>query len=211
MNVQTITMPKAQAQAALEEYRAQIARSRNAEYEAIAKGLEAVAQGRAIVNLPDAIRRGGFDERDRPRLAVARSDRTQIRFMWWGSSLAGTFSTVHRQAWGRRGPRPRNDELTVDLGRRPHGDALREARVEAYAMVPAVPPRALTQAKLRGTTGLGRLVTLWEVDTWHDRAQGMQASRDPFLLRLLGGDLYEVLAEWDLTPLERAVITGTRR
>lgn len=31
---------------------------------------------------------------------------------------------------------------------------------------------------------------------------------DPFLLRHLGGTLYVVLAQWDLTPLEKAVLAG---
>jgi hypothetical protein len=205
MNVETITMPKDQAVAALQQYRASIARGRNAEYEAIAKGLEAIAKGRPILNLPDAIRRGGFDELDRPRLAVARSDRKQITFLWWPSNTRATFSTVD---WGARS---RSDSHSIDFGRRPHADVVANGRVEAFAMVPVVPPRALTQAKLRTTSGLGKLVTLWEVDQWHTKQQNLRPSRDPYLLRLLGGDLYEVLAEWDLTPLERAVIAGTRR
>lgn len=31
---------------------------------------------------------------------------------------------------------------------------------------------------------------------------------DPFLLKHLGGTLYVVLAQWDLTPLEQAVLAG---
>lgn len=32
--------------------------------------------------------------------------------------------------------------------------------------------------------------------------------KDPALLRHIGGDLYSVVAVWDLTELERAVLAG---
>lgn len=49
---------------------------------------------------------------------------------------------------------------------------------------------------------------LWEVEVWSDTRLGPQADRDPYLLRYLGGDLWMVLGEWDLTDLERAVMAG---
>lgn len=33
---------------------------------------------------------------------------------------------------------------------------------------------------------------------------------DPALLKHMGGDLYAILAVWDLSPLERAVLAGKR-
>ncbi len=52
---------------------------------------------------------------------------------------------------------------------------------------------------------------LWEVDQWHDRSQTLTASRDPYLLKHVGGDLWAVLAEWDLTPLEMAILEARPR
>jgi hypothetical protein len=34
--------------------------------------------------------------------------------------------------------------------------------------------------------------------------------RDPYLLRHVGGALYAVLAAWDLTDLERAIMSARR-
>jgi hypothetical protein len=34
---------------------------------------------------------------------------------------------------------------------------------------------------------------------------------DPILLRPIGGDLYAVVAQWDLTEIERTIIAGTRK
>ena len=66
------------------------------------------------------------------------------------------------------------------------------------AMVPPIPPA------LRPPYKLGNYAILWEA-TWEKvpRPPG-----DPALLRHIGGDLYAVLAIWDLTDLERAVLAG---
>jgi len=47
---------------------------------------------------------------------------------------------------------------------------------------------------------LDRFHILWEAD-WH-----LDPPQDPALLRRLMGDLWVVLAVWDLTSLERAVL-----
>lgn len=63
------------------------------------------------------------------------------------------------------------------------------------AIVPIIP------ANLRPAKALHRYVILWEAD-WE------AVPVDPMLLRHLHGDLYVVLAVWDLTPVERAVLNG---
>jgi hypothetical protein len=62
--------------------------------------------------------------------------------------------------------------------------------------VPLVPPN------LRPARGLNRYCILFEAE-WEP-----VPPTDPMLLRHLHGSLYAVLAVWDLTPLERAVIAG---
>lgn len=71
------------------------------------------------------------------------------------------------------------------------------------AMVPIVPP------KHRPERGFGQRLVLWEVDDWV-RASLPAPPHDPALLRPLGGDLYAVEAVWDLTELERLVLSGRR-
>ena len=64
------------------------------------------------------------------------------------------------------------------------------------AMVPLVPP------PLRPAHALRNYHVLWEAD-WQQAPPA-----DPALLKHIGGDLYAVLAIWDLTELERAVLAG---
>lgn len=81
----------------------------------------------------------------------------------------------------------------------------REEMTNGYALVPIVPPTVR-----KGHADLSRYFTLWEVEQWADQRIRAAADRDPYLLQRLGGDLYAVVGEWDLTELERAVM-GSRR
>ena len=67
------------------------------------------------------------------------------------------------------------------------------------SMVPNVPPKF---RPARSTT-LATYHVLWEVDEWKKTPR---PPGDPALLKHLRGDLWIVLATWDLTPLEQAVL-----
>lgn len=202
MNVATISMSKAEAKRKLVAYRRELRRRADEEYEAAARGYEALAEGRAILNLDEAIRSGGFDEQMRPRLAVARADREEVRFGWRFDDTRAFFDAHRPQAsmWSETLIVP------VELGRL-HGQKHEKGwgkEVHGYAMVPMVP------ADVRPFGRLSRYFILWEVEEWSERRHGVQPDRDPYLLERLGGSLYAVVAEWELTELERAVMGGGR-
>lgn len=69
------------------------------------------------------------------------------------------------------------------------------------ALVPIVPPELMPQRSLAAC------LTLWEAEDWTWRRQPAPPG-DPALLQHIGGDLYAVLATWDLTELERCVLSG---
>ena len=74
--------------------------------------------------------------------------------------------------------------------------------VTGFALVPAVP------ADIRPDVGqLKDWHIPWEVDKWFERSQIPEPPRDPLLLRKIRGELFQVLAEWDLTEIERAVMS----
>jgi hypothetical protein len=68
------------------------------------------------------------------------------------------------------------------------------------AMAPVIPPA------LRPAHHLRNYHLLWEAE-W---SRIPRPPGDPALLKHVAGDLYAVLAVWDLTPLEQAVLAGTR-
>ena len=210
MEVEKVQMDEASARAALADYRMALRRRYDEEYEAVAQGLEAMTMGQAVINLQDVIRDGGFDEFMRPRLAIARADRRIVRFSW-----------LHRDTFGRFDSRSPNSHATSDtlqvwfeFGQRHDQQKEKGAPVnwtnelEGWALVPMVPPAGLRA--IRGGSYLRNHFILWEVEEWANKPLQVIPDRDPLLLKHLGGDLYAVVYEWDLTDLERAVMAGRR-
>lgn len=189
MNIQTITMERRQARTAFLDYRRALRLRHSAEDLAIMKGYGALSRGKPVIILQEVIRAGGADEAGRPKLAIARSDQKQVRMRrdWRGSC----------RFWDGRWTQRNATSVSLASGTlaqfRPG-----TAEVEAVSIVPIVP------AGLRPVGDLKGYWTLFEA-TWAD------VPRDPALLRSLGGGLYTVLATWDLTPLEAAVLGMTRR
>lgn len=192
MNVSTITMPPAEARAKLVAYREQLGRRTDEEYQAIAAGYEALAEGTPLLNLTEAFAQTGLGEDGRPKLAIARADRRQVYVYMRQNSFE--FSTLKRSTSNYAG------SLLITI---PY-PGVKNPWKGGYSLVPIVP------ADVRPNGPLFNFFTLWEVEQWADRPFIAQPDRDPYLLRWLGGDLYTVEAEWELTALERAVMTGRR-
>lgn len=191
MNVSTITMPPAEAQTKLDAYRARLRRRADAEYEHAAAGYAALAAGQPLLDLVEVFAETGLGEDGRPRLAIARADRRQVRVSVGRGWL--TFDSRLRLA-GRTNPTLR---INVAFA----GDSRWR---EGWSLVPMVP------ADVHPGADLAKLFTLWEVEVWADRPLLAVPPYDPYLLRHIAGDLYAVIAEWDLTELERAIMKGRR-
>jgi hypothetical protein len=197
MNVETITMDPDEARERLKAYRTSLHRSADVEYEAAAAGYQALAEGTPIIQYERAIRDAPRDEKGRPMLAIARADRRQVRVgrPWtWGAPRAEFDCTAGFDRFVTEG-----SLLRITVPTRQQHD-LRTG----YALVPMVPPHALAVAG--GRSKLSDHLILWEVEEWSDTPIGAVPDRDPYLLRPIHGDLCAVVAEWDLTPLERAVM-----
>lgn len=189
MNVATITMDRDLAREKLREYRRGLHRRADAEWSAAATAYEALAEGWPVINLREAILAAPVDAQGRPRLAVARADRSQVHLVGgWASRHQLTFTTRLTAAQGR------GLEVTI-LG-------ANHDQPGGFALVPMVPPRQRAHRDLR------KHFILWEVEAWADRRINAKPDRDPYLLQSLGGDLYAVVAEWDLTDVERMVMAG---
>ena len=192
MNVPTITMEPDVAQEKLEAYRAQLRQRADDEYEAAVAGYKALAEGKPLLNLTEAIQSGGLGADHRPRLAVARADRWQVWVETTWNPDGVRFITS--QSWQMR-----QSHLHIPFPRESTKDMKR-----GYSLVPMVP------ADVRPNVDLAHCLILWEVLAWSSQPLTAMPDRDPFLLKHIAGDLYAVLAEWELTELERAIM-ATRR
>lgn len=203
MDVATITMPADEARTKLDEYRqALVGREPTDEEDTgIMIGYKALARGKSLLDLHAVFRACPVNAKGQPALALARAHWRRCVAQFQGNGSA-TFwqdwpgrGRGGRSAWHRLVKLPK--ETLPDALRPTHADGHRYdwSRRELRAVVPLIP------ANLRPAVALNRYAILWEAD-WEE------VPVDPLLLRYAHGSLYVVLAAWDLTALERAVLAG---
>ncbi len=185
MNVPKIKMDPEEARLAFEAYRAALLRQHSKEDEALMRGYAALKKGRTLIDINQVMKAAGSDAKFRPKLAIARASLKTIRVTVWREGSAGfipDFRTPSRY-WNTDFPR---GTFTTFNG---------PWSIDAKSVVPLIPPQ------FRPKFRLSNYHILWEA-TWET------VPSDPILLKHLMGNLYAVLAVWDLTPLERAVLAA---
>lgn len=208
MNLSTIEMTREEAEAALGEWGAAVkAQKCTPEDEAIAAGYAELAKGNKLIALSSTIAAGGEDELHRPRLAVAPALASTIYLRRYESGRV-IFSTSDGRtdrwdmdiavAEGRVMVPAGTLPALSNLGWQERNDL---SRCGWRAMVPVVPPRFRTRA-------WKSCHVLFEAE-WAKHTP--PAPIDPALIRHLRGDLWIMRGVWDLTPLERAVLTERNR
>lgn len=190
MNVATITMDKDEARERYNQYRQAIGeREATDEDRGIMLGYKALASGKALLDLGAVFRACPLDERGRPKLAVGRASWNYAHLT---SGRDGSLAFT-AERWNRR--RGRWYRISFPAGTLQRAPSL-TTYAEHRALVPLIP------INLRPQFSLSNYLILWEA-VWEP-----VPPIDPLLLRHLHGGLYLILASWDLTPLERAVLSG---
>ena len=197
MDLATIEIPKTEARERLEEYRRSLETDRNAQDERIAAGYRALARGLPVLKLSESVQRGGWFDYGLPKIAVVRAHETVCSVRLDGGDVI--YYGGPDVSWDRnRGALVNGTTVRVHA---PLPADIRDARGRkrqwhGKTMVPIIPPRFRPNRNR-----LHRFHILWEVEEWQ-----LAPPRDPALLRFVGGDLWAVVATWDLTELERAVL-----
>ena len=198
MELSTLGIDPAEAQQRLDDYAGLVASERTAEDDAIAMGYRAAARGLPVISLSQTILAGGFHDNGMPRIAIVEATATTCFAHWRDSDLV----FANRADWAaNRGARVGSSSVRVPLPAESLPSWNRRSKhtywSQASTIVPIVPPRY--RPRLRN---LRHRHVLWEVEQWT-----RVVPRDPALLRHIRGDLWAVLAVWDLTDLERAVLS----
>lgn len=158
------------------------------EEQLIARAYRAIQRGRKLLDLSRAMRIAGCDDQGRPQLAISRADAHLVVCDMWDSERVTFESLIGR--WKQSTTQSSVRVSTRDLP----GHKRQQRRLQAA--VPIIP------TKYRPSRSqLNRFWILFDA-TW------TEVAKDPFLLMPLGGTLYVIMADWDLTPVERAVLHG---
>jgi hypothetical protein len=210
MNVATIEVPRAEAVTKLREYRARVHRRADDEYRRVEAAYEAAAKGRPLVVLSQVFETVPRDGKARPKLAICRADQVEVRYK--RESRHEQFDCPHVWQWNRRGRVPNGGSISVPRPESQRGMIRHSGGFEhdiawpsGYSLVPMVPP------SVRDGHDLSQRFVLWEVEQWADHPHSAQPDRDPYLLQHISDDLYAVVGEWDLTPLEQAIMRDRAR
>ncbi len=205
MDPNIVTMPKEEALAKFESYRDAVRVSRAAADRMMMRAFRALSEGNGILDLKQALAKGGVDPVHwLPKLAVMRADYPTC-FFKRGSFGTGFYSTSNTNYLTRhnKGARAARKQFCVSgLPPMPSYSSqtpeMKEQSNWNYwsTSVPPIPPEH------RPSDACSKYCILWEVDKWEPHAP----PGDPILLQPIGGDLYAVLAHWDLTEVERMVL-----
>lgn len=157
-----------------------------------------ISKGKVIIRALESIRQAGLTRDFLPKLAIAPATAEKCFLTRYRD---GQFRMAPRQ-WGRGGKRNMFDfrEATFVFPAESFpmdwSGKHRSSISEHTAQVPSVP------LHLKPRRGLASYFILWEA-TWHP-----EPARDPYLLRRIGkADLWLVLAQWELTEVERAALS----
>lgn len=199
MDVPTLTMPADLAQEKYEQYKAALEEGRSnaahsVEDAEIMLGYKALAAGKQLLDLRQVFRTCPLTEAGLPKLAIARASWRWCHFDI--SSGFAVFASAPRftYVWST-GKKPFG-HVRIRLEDMP-AQTPRSLRSRHRALVPIIPVTIRPNA-----ADLGRYHILFEAE-WQPIAP-----KDPLLLKRLSGSLYVILAAWDLTDLERAVLAG---
>lgn len=149
-----------------------------------------LAKDRRVIDLAESIKLTGLDEQLRPKLAIAPAEAEFGYFRHHYSRFI--FS-------GRENSHRLNAHLDFVVPNDSLGQLARTPWTQIQwsrlrAAVPAIPPR------YRPLKGLRGYHVLWEAE-WEN------VPKDPLLLKRIGvSHLFAVIAQWDLTPVEQAVL-----
>lgn len=204
MNTPLITMDSIEAEKKLKVYRRELGRLKGKQvsgeikrqYDTMRAAYYELAKGTALVDMVKVFDACPLDASGRPKLALARADAHSVRF-GWNSARQMAFEPFHR----RKSFRNSTERITLSSERRPPNHTSWQ-----WAAVPMIPIESRPETGKEEDWHI-----LWEVEQWSANRLHAGPDRDPYLLKHLGGSLYAVLAEWDLSELEIAVMRDATR
>jgi hypothetical protein len=216
MQVEELTCLPEKAKTELEALKIvikQTSKTRNAEVYRDLKRVYGHIQkyGGKIINVTESIKKAGINADGDPKLAIVRADSPFVFCLKHANGTCGFYRSVESNPFGYEKKNliveAKTPDLQVSFGsyvwqHRKGYETSQDWGIERRrirAPTPLIPPSILQNIK----TNLCNYSVLWEVEKWENIVP-----KDPMLLKQLTDNLFVVLASWDLTDLERAVLQG---
>jgi len=210
MEVEELVIPKEQAEAELKALKEAIRRHAQLRKEEIRRELMAVyghlRHYGKIIDIYESFRKAGLNKDGDPRLAICRADAKQCYCLKIEDGSA-IFSMERLDRWQRQ-PRKTYAEVKLPAGTFQWQPIDPTRPLNAYNIknqlvqcpAPIIPAKILVE-EVRHR--LKNYHVLWEVKAWKP-----VPPQDPILLKRLTANLFGVLATWELTALEKAIVRG---
>lgn len=187
MEVQTMRLERYEAQRMYHTYLKNKVHQRP-EDEEIKRTYRLISEGKTVIQALASIKSAGLNEQGLPKLAIGRATAEWV-LCHMRPNGGCEFTEKRFPKWNSK------ERLTFAAGTFPSPKTIKSAWDAARAMVPIIPPQHRPQRALENYH------ILWEAE-WE-----RIPPKDPYLLQRLGkGDLWLVLAAWDLTPVEQAAM-----
>lgn len=180
----------------------------SAEDKQVLTAYKALEEGRKMVSLSEAIIKGGTDSNNMPKIGIARADMSSVRCASYPAGTVRFFDGRPRaEGWSKRRIKKENPWKNEFPGLLPKWTWNRDyegttagART-GNARAPYIPPH------VRPENSADYLV-FWEAQWSMDEVPKPRPRVviDPAILEQVVGDLYMVVATWDLTPIEAAAL-----
>ena len=200
--MQTVELPKISIEKANQEwvkYCAVLRRRDDADDTSHLKDLKKVffqlSKGNRLIDLYESIKQAGKNEIDQPRLGFSRADKTRVVFLK-GRNGSGIYMSevAYRYSMDDMAAYVRMPEGTFGNWTK-YGQWRSDRKLTAT--LPIIPANYFPKGDLKN------FYLLWEVDAWTE-----EPPHDPFLLKRVTKNIYLVLAAWELSEIERAVLKG---
>lgn len=209
MEVDTLAIPKEEAeeefQALKQAFKSNVKLRREEIRQDLYKVYKHLRHGKKIIDVFLAFQKIGVNENRNPKLAICRADAKKC-YCHKENNGSAVFSfqssvSVVRKTQGDVGFPEGTFQFVADPEDQITWMQWREKNIET--LVPIIPAKILVkEVKIL----LPNYHILWEVEpgAW----KKSRPPKDPILLKRLTPNLFGVLATWNLTKLERAVIRG---
>ncbi len=175
------------------------------EDEVLMESYRVMAQGQRIINVASVMHGAGRNKQHLPKLAIGLASWKEVFLVTRATGMAVFNATQWPYEKYNNGNRVGWKDGAISFPQHTFGAELSNAEWRTGQNLPALPVKAIVPSiplYLRPAGDLSQYHVLWEAE-WTP-----SAPVDPLLLKHVAGQMYSVLAQWDLTDIERSVLEG---